>query len=111
MSDNTNPSWMTKYGPRRVRREAPTLDEAIAAARDLSDRLVDQAEIAASLMGAPREQVMAELLKTARQAKNVNTVFTTRAGAPRAVIVERKLSRRVAPGDRAAFVRKLNAGR
>ena len=111
MTDNHNPAWMTKYGPRRVRRETPTLDEAIAAARDLSDQIEDQAEIAASLMGAPREQVMAELLKTARQAKDVNTVFATRAGAQRAVIVERKPSRRVLPADRAAFVRKLNAGR
>ena len=51
MSPNSNKAWNTKYGPRRVRDEAPTLDEAIAVAQGLSDELDAQTEIAASRMG------------------------------------------------------------
>jgi hypothetical protein len=54
-------AWNTKYGPRRVREEPPSLDEAIFAARGLSDDPDDQAEIAASLMGVPVEEVRAVL--------------------------------------------------
>ena len=57
MSKYNGQAWNTKYGPRRVRHDAPTLEEAIAAARDLSDELNEQAEIAASLMGLPYEEV------------------------------------------------------
>ena len=34
--------WKTKYGPRRVRQEAPTLDEAIFAAKGLTDDAQEQ---------------------------------------------------------------------
>ena len=47
--------WNTKYGPRRVRRDPPTLDEAIFAAIGITDDQHAQAEIAASLMGLPIE--------------------------------------------------------
>jgi hypothetical protein len=111
MSQKTGPAWNTKYGPRRVRHDPPTLAEAIAAARDLTDQLDQQAEIAASLMGLSQDQVKAELAKLAPQLKNAaktsNTIaFTGRAGVQRAVIVERKPSRRVAAGS---FARKLNS--
>ena len=99
MSQNNNKAWKTKYGPRRVRDEAPTLEEAIAAARDLSDEIDQQAEIAASLMGLPQDQVRAELLKTAPAPapKSVirSVVFAGSASAPRTVVVERKPSRRI----------------
>ena len=62
-------SLKTKYGPRRVRQEAPTLGEAIAAAQGMSDELNEQAEIAASLIGLPQEQVRTELLKLSRLRK------------------------------------------
>ncbi|MEA2904823.1 MAG: hypothetical protein QOG83_2646 [Alphaproteobacteria bacterium] len=87
--------WKTKYGPRRVRQEAPTLDEAIFAARGLTDDPQQQAAIAASLMDLPLEQVKVAVLK-AGQRKDVNRVlFTTRAGAERAVVVERRPQRRI----------------
>ena len=35
-------TWNTKYGPRRVRHDPPTLEEAIAAARDLTDDVEEQ---------------------------------------------------------------------
>jgi hypothetical protein len=109
MSDNPSPAWNTKYGPRRVRHDPPTLGEAIAAARDLTDQPDQQAEIAASLMGVPREQVAAELAKVAPQPKVTSTVAftTTRTGVQRAVVVERKTSRRVGSG----LPRKLNSAR
>ena len=45
--------WDTKYGPRRVRRDPPTLDEAIFAAAGITDDQQGQAEIASALMGMP----------------------------------------------------------
>lgn len=87
--------WRTKSGLRRVRHDPPTLEEAIQAARGLSDDLQEQVEIAASLMDLPREQVMAAAVRTA-QRKDVNrkdasrvTFTTTRSGGQRAVVVER----------------------
>jgi hypothetical protein len=50
-------AWKTKYGPRRVRRDPPTLDEAIFAAQGLTDDPQAQVEIAASLMDVPLESV------------------------------------------------------
>jgi hypothetical protein len=87
--------WKTKYGPRRVRRDPPTVAEAVAAARGLTDNVQEQIEIAASLMDLPPEQVKAEVLKAATSRKDANTVaFVGRAGAPRTVVVERVPSRR-----------------
>jgi hypothetical protein len=91
--------WKTKYGPRRVRHDPPTLAEAIAAARGLTDDVQQQVEIAASLMDLPAEQVRPEVLKTATLRKDHSTVaFVGRAGAPRTVVVERKPSRRPVAG-------------
>ena len=103
MSKNNGQAWKTKYGPRRVRQEAPTLEEAITAAQGLSDEITEQAEIAASLMGMPYDEVHAALLKTAPPRKDLKTsvVFTGPASAPRTIVVERKPSRRiVAPAAR-----------
>ena len=112
MSRNTTPAWNTKYGPRRVRHDPPTLAEAIAAARDIADEREAQVEIAASLMGMPREQVAAELAKLAPQPRVASSLAftTTRSGVERAVVVERKPSRRVI-GVPAAPLRKFNSSR
>ena len=58
--------WNTKYGTRRVRRDPPTLEEAIYAAVGITDDQQQQAEIAAALMGLPYEEVLAEVKKTGR---------------------------------------------
>ena len=90
--------WKTKYGPRRVRRDPPTVGEAVAAARGLTDDVQEQIEIAASLMDLPPDQVKPEVLKAASR-KDTNTVaFVGRAGAPRTVVVERVPSRRPMAG-------------
>src|SRR5439155_14882836 len=59
--------WNTKYGTRRVRRDPPTLEEAIFAAVGITDDQQQQAEIAAALMGLPYEEVLAEVRKPAWQ--------------------------------------------
>ena len=91
--------WKTKYGPRRVRRDPPTVAEAVAAARGLTDDVQEQIEIAASLMDLPPDQVKPEVLKATTARKDANTVaFVGRAGAPRPVVVERVPSRRPIAG-------------
>ena len=85
--------WNTKYGPRRVRFDPPTLKEAIAAARGLTGELQLQTELAASLMDLPVEEVRAELLKTAPPRSSAAIVTNGREGTVRTVVVERKRSR------------------
>ena len=87
--------WNTKYGPRRVRRDPPTLDEAIFAAIGITDDQEAQAEIAASLMGLPIESVLAEVKKVARTtARSTTRVIAGEQGAQRSVVVERRVVRR-----------------
>jgi len=85
--------WKTKYGTRRVRYDPPTLKEAIAAARGLTGELHQQAEIAASLINLPMEEVRAELLKTEPPRGSAQIVTNGREGIARTVVVERKRSR------------------
>jgi hypothetical protein len=99
--------WKTKYGPRRVRRDPPTVAEAVAAARGLTDDVQEQIEIAASLMDLPPEQVKPEVLKAATTRRDASTVaFVGRAGAPRTVVVERVPSRRPMAGKPAVGTTK-----
>src|SRR3981081_3608030 len=91
MSENGNP----KYGSRRVRRDPPTLDEAIFAAIGITDDQQAQAEIAASLMGLPVESVTAEVKKAGRMAARSSTgVIGGEQGAQRSVVVERRVIRK-----------------
>jgi hypothetical protein len=102
-----NEVWKTKYGPRRVRMEAPTLQEAMFAAQGLTDDPAAQVEIAAALIGLPPDQVRAELPKQSlptHPASAKSVVFAGPAGAPRSIVVERKPGRR---GIRAAVDRSL----
>jgi hypothetical protein len=93
--------WNTKYGRRRVRRDPPTLEEAIFAASGITEDQEAQAEIAASLMGLPLEIVQAEVKKQARAATRASTrVIAGEQGAQRAVVVERRVVRRLAAGKR-----------
>ncbi|MBW8902684.1 MAG: hypothetical protein JF566_01550 [Bradyrhizobium sp.] len=87
--------WNTKYGTRRVRRDPPTLDEAIFAAIGITDDQQAQAEIAASLMGLPVEAVTAEVKKVARtSARSSTRVIAGEQGAQRSVVVERRVVRK-----------------
>jgi hypothetical protein len=94
--------WNTKYGPRRVRHDPPTLEEAIFAAAGITDDLNEQAEIAAALMGMPIEAVTAEVKKAGRAlARSSSTrVITGEQGAQRSVVVERRVVRKFATDKR-----------
>src|SRR4051795_3081130 len=88
--------WNTKYGTRRVRRDPPTLNEAIFAAIGITDDQEAQAEIAAALMGLPIEDVQAEVKKAARSTLGRSTthVIAGEQGAQRSVVVERRVVRK-----------------
>jgi len=87
--------WQTKYGTRRVRKDPPTLEEAIFAAAGITDDHEGQAEIAAALMGMDFEPVLAEVKKTSRvAARSATRVITGEQGAQRSVVVERRVIRK-----------------
>lgn len=102
MSKNNAPQWKTKYGPRRVRREEATIQEAIAAAQGLSDDHEEQVEIASSLMGLPKEQIRSALLNLVPARKEItrSVISTGAAARPRVVVVESKRPRRAATVQR-----------
>ena len=86
-------AWETKDGRRRVRRDPPTIEEAVVAAQGLTDELKEQVEIVASLMEISMEEARSVVLRMG-QRREVNRVTVTgRVGAPRAVVVERRTSR------------------
>ena len=79
-------TWKTKWGVRRVRRDTPTIEEALIAAESLANDPGQRAEIAASLMGVPVDEVR---VLAAKQAAKGSLV----AGRTRAVVVEYKRPR------------------
>jgi hypothetical protein len=86
--------WDTKDGRRRVRHDPPTVEEAVRAAQGLTDELSEQIEIVASLMAVSADEARGAVLRLG-QRKDVNSfTIVGRAGAPRAVVVERRVSRR-----------------
>jgi hypothetical protein len=85
--------WETKDGMRRVRRDPPTIEEAVVAAQGLTEDAKEQVDIVASLMEISPEEARRVVLRMG-QRKDVNRVtVTSRVGAPRAVVVERRTSR------------------
>ncbi len=88
-------TWATKYGPRRVRHDPPTLAEAIAAAQGLTDDAQAQVRIAAELMGAPVAEVKAEMQRLTPDRRATRLVSAPARTGTRTVVVERKVSRRV----------------
>jgi hypothetical protein len=86
--------WQTKDGRRRVRRDPPTVEEAVLAAQGLTDELGEQIDIVASLMEVSVDEARGAVLRMG-QRKDVNRVtIAGRAGASRAVVVERRVTRR-----------------
>jgi len=72
--------------PPRVRREPPTIQEAIAAAQDLSDDREQQIEIAAGFMGVPADEVRPLMPLRVKPATSI-------IAGNRAVVVERRVAR------------------
>jgi hypothetical protein len=97
--------WETKDGRRRVRRDPPTIEEAVVAAQGLTDELKEQVEIVASLMEIPVDEARGVVLRMG-QRKDVNRVTVTgRVGAQRAVVVERRMPRFTVAAPRRSFGR------
>lgn len=86
--------WNTKYGTRRVRKDPPTLEEAIFAAQGITDDLQGQIEIAASLMGLPQDKVRDKVVKSKPAAPQLTRLISNEHGVARAVVVERRGIRR-----------------
>lgn len=87
--------WDTKYGRRRVRRDPPTLEDAVLAARGLADDVDGQVEIVMSLMQVSAEAARGAVLKMGQRKEANRFTIGGRAGAPRTVVVERRAPRRL----------------
>ena len=75
--------------PLRVRREPPTLEEAVFAAQGLTDAPDQQVEIAAGLMGVPPAEVLPVL--AALRAAPPRPAAPASRPAPRVVVLKRRL--------------------
>jgi len=85
--------WETKDGRRRVRRDPPTIEDAVLAAQGLTDDFDSQIEIVMSLMQVSAEAARGAVLKMGQRRDTSRLTIAGRAGAPRAVVVERRASR------------------
>ena len=101
-----NEVWDTKDGRRRVRRDPPTIEEAVLAAQGLADDIGAQTEIVAALMHISVDEARSAVLRLAHSKSVDRITITARTGraafhgAPRAVVVERRMSRRGAAARR-----------
>jgi len=86
--------WETKDGRRRVRRDLPTVEEAVVAAQGLTDDFKEQVEIVASLMDVNTDEARRVVLRMGqRRDANLVTVAGRGTGVTRAVVVERRTPR------------------
>jgi hypothetical protein len=88
--------WETKDGRRRVRRDPPTLDDAVLAAQGLAEDVDGQVEIVMSLMQVSAEAARGAVLRLGQRRDTTQFTITGRPGAPRTVVVERRAPRRIA---------------
>jgi hypothetical protein len=96
--------WETKDGLRRVRRDPPTVDDAVLAAQGLTDDVEGQIEIVAALMSITAQEARPAVLKTRRPESRLT--ISGRGGLARAVVVERKSPRRATLPLRASAGRR-----
>ena len=89
----------------RVRREPPTLDEAIAAAQGLSDDLEQQVAIAAGLIGMTEDEVRPHALQASRPERTRTIQAAAGAHRPTVVVVQRRTP------DRRIETRRIGAPR
>jgi hypothetical protein len=80
-------TWKTKWGVRRVRRDTPTIEEALIAAESLANDPGQRAEIAASLMGVPVDEVRVLAAKQAAKTRGraslvAASTLTSSTGTP-----------------------------
>jgi hypothetical protein len=98
--------WQTKDGRRRVRRDPPTIEDAVLAAQGLSDDIDAQVEIVISLMRVPADVARGAVLKMSQRRETTRVTIAGRAGAQRAVVVERRASRVAGLRPRATAVHR-----
>ncbi len=87
--------WDTKDGRRRVRRDPPTVEEAVLAAQGLTNEVSEQVAIVASLMEVSPDEARGAVLRMVPRREVNRLAVTGHAGAPRAVVVERRTPRRM----------------
>jgi hypothetical protein len=109
MTEDMDPVWETKDGLRRVRRDPPTIDDAVLAAQGLTEDLEGQVEIVVALMSVAAEEARRAVLKM-RRPPDTRLTVSGRGGAPRAVVVERKSPRRATIPSRASAGRRQGLG-
>jgi hypothetical protein len=98
--------WDTKDGRRRVRRDPPTLEDAVLAAQGLAEDIDGQVEIVMSLMQVSAEEARGAVLKFGQRKDTSRFTIAGRAGAPRAVVVERRSPRRLGVRPTASVVHR-----
>jgi hypothetical protein len=86
--------WLTKDGPRRVRRDPPTVEDAVLAAQGLTEEVAEQIDIVASLMEISVDEARGAVLRMAQRMDVNRVAIAGRIGSPRAVVVERRAPRR-----------------
>jgi hypothetical protein len=90
-------TWVTKYGPRRVRVDLPTLEDALFAAEGLTPDTGEQIRIAAELMQMPVEQTQVEAERIIKdRARRPQTIRTGRRSLGPVVVEHRTLRRKFA---------------
>lgn len=94
--------WDTKDGRRRVRRDPPTVEDAVLAAQGLSDDIDSQIEIVMSLMPVSAEMARGAVLRMGQRKDKSRLTIAGRGGAARAVVVERRPSRGIVTRPRAS---------
>jgi hypothetical protein len=86
--------WDTKYGRRRVRHDPPTIEDAVRAAQGIAEDVDGQVEIVMSLMEVSAEEARSAVLKMGQCKEPAQVTVAGRTGAPRTVVVERRITRR-----------------
>jgi hypothetical protein len=87
-------TWMTKWGPRKVREIPPTLEEAFTAAECLTEDFDEKIEIAASLMGVTADEARTQAIRLSARPASRQPVMT---GRGRPVVVQYKRPRMTRP--------------
>ena len=91
--------WDTKDGRRRVRRDPPTIEDAVLAAQCMAEDDVDaQVEIVMSLMAVSAEEARGAVLKYGQRKDREAARFTI-AGTERRTAHRRGRTPHVAPSD------------
>jgi len=76
--------------PLRVRREPPTVDEAVIAAQALTDDIEQQVVVAAGLIGLPEDEVRPHVLNAPPPPRKPMRFRDRAGGAPTVVVLQRR---------------------